>query len=139
MIEITLACCQEDIVHVGIDNLLKRAVTLHRYLLVCAVVAHHIHLRGRQFVAFHLIHPTLHGLYNLRKFKAIYMVPSSGIVAVGREVAPVVRPLERHAEVISLRIERITGMFEMVFMVFSHLSYEYVESTKARMAVTREV
>ena len=135
MIQKTLACGEEYIFGAGLQYALKRAVATHAQLLVGAVAAHHIHQCGWQFVAVLLVHPSLHALYNLRIFKTIYVVPSAAVVAVGCKEATVVHTLECHTEVVGLRIERIAGMFYVVFAVLANGGNEYVESAHARMTV----
>ena len=139
MVQEALAGCQEDIVYTRVDHLLERAVALDAELDVGTVVAHHIHLSGGQFIAIHLIHPSLDGLYNLRILETVDMIPSTTVAAVGREEAAVVRALEGHAEVVALRIERIAGMFQEVASVASHLRDEDVEASHSGMSVGREI
>ena len=47
--------------------------------------------------------------------------------------------LERHPEVVGLRVERIAGVADVILAVLSHRGYEDVESAHARVAVAREV
>ena len=135
MIQKTLARGEEYIFGTGFQNALKRTVATHAQLLVGAVAAHHIHQCGGQLVAVLLVHPSFHALYNLRIFKAIYVVPSAAVVAVGCKESAIVYSLERHSEVVGLRIERIAGMLYVVFAVLANGGNEYVESAHARMAV----
>ena len=135
MIQKTLACGKEYIVGAGFQNALKRAVAAHTQLLVGAVAAHHIHQCGGQFVAVLLVHPSFYALYYFGIVKAEDMVPSAAVVAVGCKESAVVHSLERHAEVVGLRIERIAGMFYVVFAVLANCGNEYVESAHARMTV----
>ena len=64
------------------------------------------------------------------------MVPSTSVVTVRREEATVVNSLERHAEVVALRIERIARVRHVVLAVLADGGNEDVESSHAGMTVT---
>ena len=102
MVEITFAGGQHDVVHIGLYDLCERTVALHAEFQVGAVVAYHVYLCGRKFVALLLIHPSLHGLYDFGIVKTVDMVPTSAVAPVGREESPVESALESHAEVVAL-------------------------------------
>ena len=82
MVQESLACGEQHIVHSRCHNLGERTVSLHAQRLVRTVIAHDIHLCRGQFIAFHLIHPSRDGLYNLRLLEAVYMVPSPAVTSV---------------------------------------------------------
>ena len=102
VVEIPLAGGEHDIVDPWLHHLHKRAVALHAEFFVGAVATHQIHLCGRQFIAFHFVHPSFDGLHDFRFLKTVNVVPASGIPTVRREEATVVRPLESHAKIVTL-------------------------------------
>ncbi len=65
MVEKSLAGGKHYVVDVGLYLLLEGAVALDRELQIGAVVANHKDLCGRQFVALHLVDPSLDGLFYL--------------------------------------------------------------------------
>ena len=83
MVQESLACGQQQIVDIGLDDVGKRPLAGHAQGLVGAVAAHDAHLCGRQFVAIHLVHPSLDGLYNLWILKSVDVVPAPRVASVG--------------------------------------------------------
>ena len=83
MVQESLACGQQQIVDIRLDDVGKRPLAGHAQRLVGAVAAHDAHLCGRQFVAIHLVHPSLDGLYNLRILKPVDVIPAPCVASVG--------------------------------------------------------
>ena len=111
MVQVALAVGHDDVVHAGLDFLRERAVALDAQLEIGAVVADHVHLGLRQLVAFGLIDPALDGLDDFRVVERVDVVPALAVATVAGEVALVLQPFKRHAEVVALRVERVAGMF----------------------------
>ena len=107
VVEKALTRSHEQIVHARLHHLLKRTVAFHAHLSVGAVAAHDIDLCRRQFVAFHLVDPPFYRLHDFGIVKRVDVVEAPSVSAVGGEKAAVVRPFERHAEIVTLGIERI--------------------------------
>ena len=136
MVEESLAGSEQNIVDARCQYIVERTVTLYAYFLIGAVRSDNVDEGGWQFVAVLLIYPSLHALYYFRVLKAVDMVPSSAVVTVRREEATVVNSLERHAEVVALRIERIARVRHVVLAVLADGGNEDVESSHAGMTVT---
>lgn len=102
MVQIPHTGTQQHIVDIRLDLLRERAVTLDTQFQVGAVVAHEVYNSLWQLIALLLIHPSLHGLDDLRVLERVYMVPSMGIATVRGEEALVQHSLEGHAEVVTL-------------------------------------
>ena len=140
MIKETLAGAKEHIAHTRFYLLFERSVTFDTEFKVGAVVAHHINLCCRQFIAFLLIDPPLDSLRHLRFLKRVNMVPSPCIAAVAAEVTPVAQSLKGHAEVVALGIKRKPWMlYRQPIITFAFLGYENVQTTHTRMSVRREI
>ena len=136
MVEESLAGSQEHIIHMRLDGLGERAVTLDTQFQVGTIVAHHIDHGLGQLISVLLIHPSLHCLHDFGIDKAVDMVPSSPIATVGTEVALVAQALEGHAEVITLGVERIARMFDYPSVPAAvSLGDEDVETAHAGMPV----
>ena len=106
MVEESLTGGQEYIVYAWRNLLFERSVALYAQFEVGAVVAHHVHLCGRQLVGIHLIHPSFHRLHDFRILKAVDVVVATPVAPVRREEPAVVQSLKRHAEVVALRVQR---------------------------------
>ena len=114
MVQETLTRAQEHIIHSRLDLLGKRTVALDAQLEVCTVVAHHIHLACRQFVTILLVHPTRHRLDDFRVVERIDVVPAFAVATIRREKSLVLQSLEGHSKVVTLRVQRIARMFQLV-------------------------
>ena len=82
MVQESLAGGQQYVVYVGLDLLGEGSVATDTQFQVRTVVANHIHLSGRQFVAILFVHPALYGLYDLRIKETVDMIVASGIPTV---------------------------------------------------------
>ena len=110
MVQKSLTGSQQHVVHARLDFLCKRSVTAYAEFQVRTVVAHHIYLCGRQLIAVLLIHPAFHGLYDLRIVEAVDVVVAALVATTGTEESLITLALERHAEVITLGVEREAGV-----------------------------
>ena len=82
MVEESLAGCHHQIINLGVDRHGEGTVALNRQLLVGSVVSYHRNLGGWQFVAIHLIDPTLYGGDNLRILEGIDVVVAASILSI---------------------------------------------------------
>ena len=89
------------------DYFAERTVEFEQHLFVGTVVTNHVHLTLWQFVTVLLVHPSGDGLDHFGAFKGEYLVPSTSVGAIGGEVSTIVEAVERHAEVVAVRIDRI--------------------------------
>ena len=97
-------------------------------------------MRRRQFVAPHFVYPSLDGGHYLRVVEGVDVIVSPSVLAVGREEPAVVQSLERHAEVIALRVQRIARVQHLVFPGLAvHLCHIDVESAHAHVSVAAEI
>ena len=140
VIEIPLAVSHRYVIHIGLDGHNERSISLDGHFLVGAVVAYNHDLSLWQFVTLFFIHPSLHGGHNFWIVETVDVVVASSILSVGRKIASIVRTFECHAEIVSLGIERIAGMFYLVSMVYGvYLGDIDVESTHAHMSIAAEI
>ena len=66
MIEESRAGSHYQRIYLRVDNHGEGAIALHRQFLVGSVITYHHHLGCWQFIAVHLVDPTLHRGDNLR-------------------------------------------------------------------------
>ena len=134
MIEESLAGTEEYIVDAGFDLLGEGAVAADTQFQVRAVVANHIYLCRRQFVAILFVHPALHGLHDLGVEETVDVVVAPGVSAIGAEVPYITHSLEGHAEVVALGVHGESEILDLPAFVD-----EDVEAAEAGMTVGGEI
>ena len=102
MVQESLAGAEEHVIYARLDLLCEGTVASDTQFEVRAVVAYHIDLGSRQFVAVLFIDPTLDGLHDFRIIETVDVVVATRVAAVRTEESLIAFSLESHAEIVAL-------------------------------------